>query len=91
VSMVVFEDAVKKVLAEHKPITAAAVMNALNHLQVATGIVPPLNFTKKGAITSMPRMFNTDVNFFEVKHGDLVALTHKLYNTAPALNRFPNG
>jgi hypothetical protein len=39
----------------------------------------------------MPRMFNTYVNFFQVQNGNLVALTHQLYDTAPALNAYPNG
>jgi hypothetical protein len=58
---------------------------------VSTGIVPPLNFATDGAIKAMPRMFNTNVNFFQVKDGKLVALTHKLYDTAPALNAYPKG
>ena len=90
-SMVVFEDALKNVVAAKKPVTAANVTAALDHLKVSTGIVPPLDFTKPGGIKAMPRMFNTFVNFFEVRSGNLVALTHQDYNTAPALNRFPNG
>lgn len=90
-SMMVFEAAVKKVLADKKPVTGANVMDALNHLQVSTGITPPLNFAQKGAIKAMPRMFNTFVNFFQVRNGNLVALTHKNYDTAPALNQYPNG
>jgi ABC-type branched-subunit amino acid transport system substrate-binding protein len=90
-SVMVFEAAVKKVLADKKPVTGANVMDALNHLSVSTGIVPPLNFATNGAIKAMPRMFNTNVNFFQVKDGKLVALTHKLYDTAPALNAYPKG
>lgn len=90
-TMVVFEDAVHKVVREHKAVDGANVMAALDHLRVKTGIVPVLDFAKKGAIKAQPRMFNTMVNFFVVKHGNLVALTHKEVNTAPALNRFPKG
>jgi len=67
------------------------VMDALNHLSVSTGIIPPLNFATNGAIKAMPRMFTTNVNFFQVQNGKLVALTHKLYDTAPALNAYPKG
>ncbi|HEX4011445.1 MAG TPA: ABC transporter substrate-binding protein [Solirubrobacteraceae bacterium] len=90
-SMMVFEAAVKKVVAAKQPVTAANVSNALNHLQVSTGIVPPLNFAQSGTIKAEPRMFDTMVNFFQVKNGKLVALTHKNYDTAPALNQYPNG
>ena len=90
-SMMVFEAAVKRVLAAKEPVTGANVSNALDHLQVTTGIIPPVNLSQPGAIHAMPRMFNTDVNFFQVRNGNLVALSHKLYNTAPALNQYPNG
>jgi ABC-type branched-subunit amino acid transport system substrate-binding protein len=90
-SVMIFEAAVKKVLASKKPVTGANVMEALNHLAVTTGIIPPLNFATDGAIKAEPRMFNTNVNFFQVKNGKLVALTHKLYDTAPALNAYPKG
>jgi branched-chain amino acid transport system substrate-binding protein len=90
-SVMVFEAAVKKVLAAKKPVTGANVIDALNDLSVSTGIVPPLNFATNGAIKAMPRMFNTHVNFFQVKNGKLVALTHQLYDTAPALNAYPKG
>jgi ABC-type branched-subunit amino acid transport system substrate-binding protein len=90
-TMMVFKAAVEKVVAAKQPVTAQNVTDALNHLQVTTGIVPPLNFASKGAITAQPRMFNTGVNFFQVRNGNLVALTHKVYNTAPAFNRYPNG
>ena len=90
-SVMVFQAAVKKVLADKKPVTGANVMDALNHLNVSTGIIPPLNFAAAGAIKAMPRMFTTDVNFFQVQNGKLVALTHKLYDTAPALNPYPKG
>lgn len=90
-SMMAFEAAVKHVLAAKKPVTGANVLDALDHLQVSTGITPPLDFSHSGAIKTMPRMFNTYVNFFQVRNGNLVALTHKNYDTAPALNRYPNG
>jgi len=90
-SMMVFEAAVKQVLAANKPVTGQNVWNALDHLQVTTGIIPPINLSQPGAIHAMPRMFNTDVNFFQVRNGNLVALSHKLYDTAPALNQYPHG
>jgi ABC-type branched-subunit amino acid transport system substrate-binding protein len=90
-SVMVFEAAVKKVVAAKQPVTAQNVFNALDQLQATTGIIPPLNFAQSGAIKAQPRMFNTKVNFFQVKNGKLVALTHQLYDTAPALNHYPNG
>jgi ABC-type branched-subunit amino acid transport system substrate-binding protein len=90
-SVMVFEAAVKKVIAAKQAVTAQNVSNALDQLQVTTGIIPPLNFAQNGTIKTQPRMFNTKVNFFQVKNGKLVALTHQLYDTAPALNHYPNG
>jgi ABC-type branched-subunit amino acid transport system substrate-binding protein len=90
-SMMVFKAAVQKVLAAKQSPTAQNVFNALNKLQATTGIVPPLNFAAPGAIKAMPRMFGTGVNFFQVKNGKLVALTHQVYDTAPALNQYPKG
>jgi branched-chain amino acid transport system substrate-binding protein len=90
-SVMVFEDAVKKAIAAKQPVTAQSVFTALNQLQASTGIIPPLSFAKNGTIKAQPRMFNTMVNFFQVKGGKLVALTHQLYDTAPALNHYPNG
>ena len=89
--MMVFKAAVEKVLAAKQSPTAQNVFNALNKLQVTTGIVPALNFASPGAIKAMPRMFSTGVNFFQVKNGKLVALTHQVYDTAPALNQYPKG
>jgi ABC-type branched-subunit amino acid transport system substrate-binding protein len=90
-STMVFKAAVEKVLAAKQSPTAQNVFNALNKLQVTTGIVPPLNFASPGAIKATPRMFTTGVNFFQVKNGKLVALTHQMYDTAPALNQYPEG
>lgn len=90
-TVMVLKAAIQKVVANKKPVTAANLFDALNQLQVSTGITPPLNFGRKSEIQSMPRMFNTGVNFYEVKNGNLVALTHKVYDTAPALNKYPKG
>jgi ABC-type branched-subunit amino acid transport system substrate-binding protein len=90
-SVMVLEAAVKKVVAAKQPVTAQNVFNALDKLQATTGVIPPLDFAQAGAIKAQPRMFNTKVNFFQVKNGKLVALTHQLYDTAPALNHYPNG
>jgi ABC-type branched-subunit amino acid transport system substrate-binding protein len=90
-SVMVLEAALKKVVAAKQPVTAQNVFNALDQLQTTTGVIPPLNFAQDGAIKAQPRMFNTKVNFFQVKNGKLVALTHQLYDTAPALNHYPNG
>jgi hypothetical protein len=90
-SVMVLEAALKKVVAAKQPVTAQNVFNALDQLQATTGVIPPLNFAQNGAIKAQPRMFNTKVNFFQVKNGKLVALTHQLYDTAPALNHYPNG
>jgi ABC-type branched-subunit amino acid transport system substrate-binding protein len=90
-SMVVFTAAMQKVLAGKQSPTAQNVFSAMNKLQATTGIVPALNFGQASAIKAMPRMFATGVNFFQVKNGKLVALTHRVYDTAPALNQYPKG
>lgn len=84
----VLKAAVQKVLAAHQSVSGSSITNALNSLKVTTGIVPPLDFSKPSTIKVMPRMFDTKVNLFVVKNGNLVALSHKAVDTAPAFNTY---
>lgn len=75
VDLLVFENAVQKVLAAHQTVTSTSLQSALDKETAvdANGLLPPLNFSKPSTLKGQPRLFNPDITVQQVKDGNIVS------------------
>jgi ABC-type branched-subunit amino acid transport system substrate-binding protein len=79
----------KRLIAQHLPITSANVVKALRqNYTITTGVMPPANFSSPGLIHGYNRIHNTDVNYIKIVNYQQQPNDYKLHNVAPALAHF---
>jgi ABC-type branched-subunit amino acid transport system substrate-binding protein len=89
VSADVLDIELKRVIAQHLPITSANVLKALRqNYSITTGVMPPANFSSPGLINGYNRIHNTDVNYIKIVNFQQQPNDYKLHDTAAALAHF---
>ena len=71
-----------------RTITGKNILKVLKQITIATGVMPPAAFGKRGPIPGYPRIHNTFVNFLIVKNYAVTPIDFKLYQVGPSLVNF---
>jgi hypothetical protein len=79
----------KRLVAQHLPISSANVLVALRqNYTINTGVMPPANFSSPGLIHGYNRIHNTDVNYIKIVNYQQQPADYSLHDTAAALAHF---
>jgi hypothetical protein len=81
----------KYMVANGISLTPANFQKAIPKVDLVTGFFAPVSFASNGPIKSLPRDHAVSVNYLEVENDTIVPITHRNYNAALALVKYPNG
>jgi ABC-type branched-subunit amino acid transport system substrate-binding protein len=72
-------------------LTPANFQKAIPKVNLVTGFFAPVSFASNGPVKSLPRDHAVSVNYLQVENDTIVPITHRNYNAALALVKYPNG
>jgi ABC-type branched-subunit amino acid transport system substrate-binding protein len=83
---------VAKYMAEHHiSFTPSNFEKAIPKVNLATGFFAPVDFAHKGPIPGYPQIHAVSLNYLVVQHDTIVPISHRNFNVAAALIKYPNG
>jgi ABC-type branched-subunit amino acid transport system substrate-binding protein len=81
----------KYMVANGISLTPANFQKAIPKVNLVTGFFAPVSFASNGPVKSLPRDHAVSVNYLQVENDTIVPITHRNYNAALALVKYPNG
>jgi len=81
----------KYMVAHGMSLTPANFEKAIPKVNLVTGFFAPVNFASAPPVKSLPRDHAVSVNYLKVENDTIVPITHRNYNAALALVKYPNG
>jgi hypothetical protein len=64
---------------------------AIPKVNLVTGFFAPVDFASKGPVPGYPRIHAVSLNYLIVQNGTIVPISHRNFNVAAALIKYPNG
>jgi hypothetical protein len=71
--------------------TPANFEKAIPKVNLVTGFFAPVDFASKGPVPGYPRIHAVSLNYLTVQNGTIVPISHRNFNVAAALIKYPNG
>jgi ABC-type branched-subunit amino acid transport system substrate-binding protein len=81
----------KYMVANHIGFTPSNFEKAIPKVNLATGFFAPVDFAHKGPVPGYPRIHAVSLNYLTVQNDQIVPISHRNINVAPALIKYPNG